>query len=269
MSDGGGATDGRGDAGAGGDTAPAAANPDAASDAAFGLPRPASASDPTANAPTVQTQLERRSAGLPYVGNAEIGARAGRALALTQQYRDEMLRDYDAAQDVLRDLLGSLGERSHVVPPLFVDDGSNVFVGDRVFINANLTALDVVPIRIGDDAQLGPNVQLLAPTHPINPELRASGVEAGEPITIEAGVWLGGGVIVAPGVTIGAGSVVGAGAVVTRSIPPRSVAVGNPARVIRSVDDLPEREAEQWAGASDALALADRDDPDLTPRFGV
>ncbi|GGA61188.1 maltose O-acetyltransferase [Pseudoclavibacter endophyticus] len=225
------------------------------------------AAGPDSAAP--RTQLERRTAGLPYVGDAEVADRGARALALTQQYREAMLRDHDEARGVLATLLGTYGEGAHIVPPLFVDDGANLHIGDRVFINAGLTALDVVPIHIGADSQLGPNVQLLAPTHPINPELRAAGVEAGEPITIEDGVWLGGGVIVTPGVTIGAGSVVGAGAVVTRSIPPRSVAVGNPARVIRSVDEQSDREAARWAATADALGLAGRDQPDLTPRFGV
>jgi maltose O-acetyltransferase len=96
-------------------------------------------------------------------------------------------------------------------------------------------ALDVASIDIGDDVQIGPNVQLLTPTHPIEPEPRRAKVEGAKPIVIGNNVWLGGGAIVCPGVTIGENTVVGAGAVVTRNLPPNVVAVGNPARVIRSI----------------------------------
>ena len=84
-------------------------------------------------------------------------------------------------------------------------------------------------------SRLGPNVQLLTPTHPVDAELRRAKWEAAEPITIGDNVWLGGGVIVLPGVTIGENTVVGAGAVVSKDLPAGVVAVGNPARVIRSV----------------------------------
>lgn len=100
-------------------------------------------------------------------------------------------------------------------------------------MNYNLTALDVAPITIGSHVQIGPNVQLLTPTHPLDPALRREKLEAAESIVIGDNVWLGGGVIVLPGVTIGENSVIGAGAVVTRDVPANVVAVGNPARVIR------------------------------------
>ncbi len=80
-------------------------------------------------------------------------------------------------------------------------------------------------------------MQLLTPTHPVDPDLRRAKWEAAEQITIEDNVWLGGGAIVLAGVTVGADSVVGAGAVVTRDVPAGVVAVGQPARVIRSVRD--------------------------------
>jgi maltose O-acetyltransferase len=84
--------------------------------------------------------------------------------------------------------------------------------------------------------QIGPNVQLLTPTHPTEPEPRRAKWEAAQPITIGANVWLGGGVIVLPGVTIGENTVVGSGAVVTRDLPANVVAVGNPARIVRRLD---------------------------------
>jgi maltose O-acetyltransferase len=120
-------------------------------------------------------------------------------------------------------------------PPLYVDHGTNLRVGARCFANFGLVALDVADITIGDDVQIGPNVQLLTPTHPVEPGLRRAKWEAAEPITIGDNVWLGGGAIVLPGVTIGENTIVGAGAVVTRDLPADVVAVGDPARVVRTL----------------------------------
>ncbi|MGA8255465.1 MAG: sugar O-acetyltransferase [Nocardioides sp.] len=136
---------------------------------------------------------------------------------------------------LLEQLLGSVGVDCEIRSPLYVDFGSNLHLGDRVFVNYGLTALDVAPITIGDDVQIGPHVQLLTPTHPLEADLRRAKWEAAEPITIGANVWLGGGVIVCPGVTIGDNTVVGAGSVVTKDLPADVVAVGNPARVIREL----------------------------------
>ena len=128
-----------------------------------------------------------------------------------------------------------MGPGAAVRPPLYVDYGHRVTLGAGVFINFGATLLDVAPIRIGAHTQIGPNVQLLTPTHPLDAAERRAGWESAEPITIGENVWLGGGVIVCPGVTIGDNTVVGAGAVVTRDLPAGVVAVGNPARVIKEI----------------------------------
>ena len=134
-------------------------------------------------------------------------------------------------------MLGDLGEGAYVKPPLFVDYGENIRIGARTFVNSNLTALDVAAITIGEDCQIGPNVQLLTPTHPIDPRSRRDKLEAARPITLGDNVWLGGGVVVCPGVTIGDNTVVGAGAVVTKDLPANVVAIGNPARVAREIGE--------------------------------
>ncbi|MGC5627910.1 sugar O-acetyltransferase [Georgenia sp. Z1344] len=139
------------------------------------------------------------------------------------------------APELLRRLLGHVGDGVEVRPPLYVDYGSNVSIGAGSFVNYNLMVLDVAAVTIGQDCLIGPNVQLLTPTHPVEAEPRRAKLEAAAPITIEDNVWLGGGVIVCPGVTIGNDSVIGAGAVVTKDVPAGVVAVGNPARVIRPI----------------------------------
>ena len=124
---------------------------------------------------------------------------------------------------------------TYIRPPLRVDYGSHLRIGARTFANYGLVALDVADITIGDDVQIGTNVQLITPTHPVDPSLRRQKWEAAKPIAIGDNVWLGSGAIVLPGVTIGENTVVGAGAVVTRDLPAGVVAVGNPARVIRTL----------------------------------
>lgn len=181
-----------------------------------------------------RTQRERMLAGDLYLADdPELERDARRAVRLAADYADAYPRDPDAARAILAELLGGLGEGAHIRAPLTVDYGSHLTVGAGTFVNAGLTALDVAPITIGRDCQIGPNVQLLTPTHPLEPGPRRDKLEAARPIVLEDNVWLGGGVIVLPGVGIGENSVVGAGSVVTRDVPPNVVAVGNPARVVR------------------------------------
>jgi maltose O-acetyltransferase len=183
-----------------------------------------------------RTNRERMLAGDLYIADDPENARlAQRALRLADAYHRASVADDAGARSLLVELLGTLGEDAYVKPPLFVDYGENLHIGPRTFVNYNLTALDVATITIGADCQLGPGVQLLTPTHPVEPEPRRDKLEAALPIVLGDNVWLGGGVIVCPGVTIGDNTVVGAGAVVTKDLPANVVAVGNPARVVREI----------------------------------
>ncbi|MFK4118961.1 sugar O-acetyltransferase [Streptomyces longwoodensis] len=183
-----------------------------------------------------RTNLERMRAGDLYIADdPEIARRQQQAVRLAARYQAAYAEDTDAARPLLAELLGALGEEAQVRPPLYVDYGSNIRIGARTFVNYNLTALDVADIVIGADCQIGPNVQLLTPTHPLEPGPRRDKLEAARPITIGDNVWLGGGAIVLPGVTIGDNAVIGAGAVVTKDVPANVVAVGNPARPVRSL----------------------------------
>ena len=183
-----------------------------------------------------RTNRERMLAGDLYIADdPDIAREAQRAVRLAAEYLAAYSQDATAAQPILAELVGELCEGAHVKPPLYVDYGSYIRIGARTFINYNLTALDVAPITIGADCQIGPSVQLLTPTHPLEPQPRKDKLEAAQPITIGDNVWIGGGAIVLPGVTIGDNSVVGAGAVVTKDVPANVVVVGNPARVVREL----------------------------------
>lgn len=123
-------------------------------------------------------------------------------------------------------------------PPFHCDYGTNIKLGKHFYSNYNCVILDVAEVKIGDNVMFAPNVQLYTATHPVDIQRRINeGVEYGLPITIGDNVWLGGGVVVCPGVSIGEGAVIGAGSVVTKDIPANVVAVGNPCRVIRTIDN--------------------------------
>ena len=175
-------------------------------------------------------------AGELYIAeDPQLGEDSRRAQALTHRLNTMDPNDHARVRALFTDLLGSFGEGSAIRPPFQCDYGYQTHIGARTFANWGLVSLDVATVRIGDDVQIGPNVQLLTATHPIDPQPRRDRWEAAAPITIEDNVWLGGGVIVCPGVTIGENTVVGAGAIVVRDLPANVVAVGNPARVVRTI----------------------------------
>ena len=183
-----------------------------------------------------RTHRERMIAGDIYDPEAaELVGRRLQATQLTEQYNRTSIANAAVRKSILDDLFGHAGEAIEIRTGLQVDYGSNISIGARTFANFGFTALDVSPITIGEDVQIGPNVQLLTPTHPIDPAQRRAKIEASKPITIGDNVWLGGGVIVCPGVTIGENTVVGAGSVVVKSLPANVVAVGNPARIVKRI----------------------------------
>jgi galactoside O-acetyltransferase len=138
---------------------------------------------------------------------------------------------------LLEAILGSVGERTILLPPFHAGFGSNVHIGDDFFGNVNLTFVDDVEITIGDGVMIAPSVTLTTTGHPVHPDRRVDFTRFSEPIVVEDKVWIGSNVAVMPGVRIGYGSVIGAGSVVTRDVPPMVVAHGVPARVARPITD--------------------------------
>ena len=183
-----------------------------------------------------RTQRQRMLDGDLYIADdPQLAADSLRARRLPDRFNATVADAAEERRGILEALLGEFGAESEIRPPFYCDYGYQIRIGARVFANFGLVALDVAAITIGDDVQIGPNVQLLTPTHPVEADLRLAKWEAAGPITIGANVWLGGGVIVLAGVDIGENTVVGAGSVVTRSLPADVVAVGSPARVTRTL----------------------------------
>lgn len=200
------------------------------------------------------TEREKMFSGSVYDPFSEgMPEERARAHELCRQYNLLRESDKENRERLLRELIPDCGKNVYLQGPVQVDFGSHIRIGDYSYANFNLVILDENRVTIGSNVFIGPNCSFLTPVHPLCPEDRnvfrnaktgaQTNLERCEPITVEDNCWLGGGVTVLPGVTIGEGSVIGAGSVVTKSIPPHSLAFGNPCRVIRSVtgvDRLPE-----------------------------
>lgn len=188
-----------------------------------------------------RSMRERMLAGDLYIADDPVlREERQRAAMLMEAFNRSPASDPDARRALLVELLGGFGQESEIRPPLYCDYGVHTRIGARTFINFGAVLLDVAAITIGDDVQIGPYVQLLTATHPLSARLRVAKWESAQPINIGDNVWLGGGVIVGPGVSIGDNTVVGAGSVVTLDLPADVLAVGTPARVVRSVEIQPD-----------------------------
>ncbi|MBD2760584.1 sugar O-acetyltransferase [Yimella sp. cx-573] len=186
---------------------------------------------------------ERMESGELYIAiDPELRQMSSAALDLINEYNETSVRQANRRREILEQLLGAVGDDCEIRPPFQVDYGSNIRMGNGCFANFGLIALDVATITIGDDVLMGPNVQLLTPTHPIAPGPRRAKWEAAKPIVIEDNVWLGGGAIVCPGVTIGENSIVAAGAVVVKDVPANVIVGGNPAKVLREFSEAERAE---------------------------
>jgi maltose O-acetyltransferase len=164
-------------------------------------------------------------------------------LEAERQKTKELLRLYNLTeamperQTILKQLLGQIGQNSIIEPPFYCSYGHNTHIGDHVFLNVLCNILDNNEVHIGHHVMIGPAVQIYTAAHLLQAEARNQGLEVTKPIVIEDNVWLGGGAILLPGVRIGQNAVVGAGSVVSRSVPANTVVAGNPARVIREIEE--------------------------------
>lgn len=184
-------------------------------------------------APAETERDKMRSGRLYRADDPELVQARARCRELLRELNDEP--DEAARLAVLRRLLGGIGSATSIQPPFACDYGSNIWIGDRVYLNFNCVILDCAEVRIGDGTQIASGVQLLAADHPREPHLRRELLELARPVTIGSNVWIGAAAIVCPGVSVGDDSIIGAGSVVTRDVPAGVVAVGSPARVVREL----------------------------------
>ncbi|MFX1572361.1 MAG: sugar O-acetyltransferase [Promethearchaeota archaeon] len=182
------------------------------------------------------SEKEKMLAGQLYnAGDPQLTNERNHAHILCQQYNQLNFLDYSGRKRILTELFASFEEPLTIEPPFYCDYGKNIQLGKNVYMNTNCVILDVNRVKIGDDTKFGPYVQLYSATHPLDPDLRKTGDELGLPITIGNNVWIGGGAIICPGISIGDDSVIGAGSIVTKNVPTRVYAAGNPCKVIKKL----------------------------------
>lgn len=180
--------------------------------------------------------LERMESGkLFYAGDPELSRAKLRCKELLYDFNHARPSQAGEMLALLGQLLGAVGEGCWIEPPLYVNWGRRIALGDHVYANTGLTVIDDTFVTIGSHVMLGPRVTISAATHPVDPELRRQAYQYDLPVVLEENVWVGAGATILPGVTIGKNSVIGAGSVVDRDIPPDVVAAGVPCRVLREI----------------------------------
>ena len=185
------------------------------------------------------TEYEKMHSGNIYnPGDEELFKEQIKCLDRLYDFNATRPTELDKRSQMLKEMLAEVGENCYIEPPFHSNwGGKNVHLGKNVYFNFNATLVDDTHIYIGDCTMLGPNVVIATAGHPILPELREKALQYNLPVHIGKNCWLGAGVIVLPGVTIGDNTVIGAGSVVTKDIPANVVAVGNPCKVLREINE--------------------------------
>ncbi len=146
--------------------------------------------------------------------------------------------DVEKKEQYMKEVFAECGENNYIELPFNANwGGHNVHFGSDIYANSNLTLVDDGHIFVGDKVMFGPNVTIATANHPIDPELRAKGLQYNKDVYIGENTWIGSGVVIVPGVKVGKNVVIGAGSIVTKDIPDNVVAVGNPCRVLREVSE--------------------------------
>lgn len=183
------------------------------------------------------TEREKQQQGLEYLTvDEELISMVKHSQMLCFKYNSLSPDNSGERERLIRELIPNIGEDFAIEQPFHCDYGINLYIGKNFYANYNLTILDCARVTIGDNCFIGPNVSIYTPNHPLDVERRNALLETALPVTIGDNVWIGGSAVINPGVTIGDNCVIGSGAVVTRDIPPNSLAVGNPARVIKTIN---------------------------------
>lgn len=188
----------------------------------------------------MQSEKEKMLRGEIYDANydPELISERTRCKVMCRRYNDIQPDCLEERAALLRSLLGKTGKTFLVEQPFYCDYGYNIEIGENFYSNINLVILDGAKVKFGDNVFIAPNCGFHTAGHPLNASRRNAGLEYARPITVGNNVWIGAGVNVLPGVTIGDNCVIGAGSVVNKDIPANSLAVGNPCRVIRSLENI-------------------------------
>lgn len=184
------------------------------------------------------TEKEKMLAGEIYDANynPELTEERIKAKELCYDYNNLRPSEIEKREKLIRKIINKTGEKFWIEPNFFCDYGYNITLGENFYSNHNLVILDAAKVEFGDNVFIAPNCGFYTAGHPLDSERRNKGLEYAKPIKVGNNVWIGAGVTVLPGVTIGDNSVIGAGSVVNKDIPENVVAVGNPCRVIKNIE---------------------------------
>ncbi|MBM7834768.1 sugar O-acetyltransferase [Clostridium sardiniense] len=184
------------------------------------------------------TEKEKMLSGNLYMANDEELRRDNKkSRMLTRLFNNSTEEQIPYRKELLKELFEKTGENLYIEPPFRCDYGCHISVGNNFYANYDCIIVDVCKVEIGENVLFGPRVGIYTAGHPIDAEIRDTGLEFGKPVKIGNSVWVGGSTVINPGVTIGNNVVIGSGSVVTKDIPDNVVAVGNPCRVLRTITD--------------------------------
>jgi maltose O-acetyltransferase len=177
-----------------------------------------------------------RDGKLYNAGDPKLVADREQAREITRKFNQTAATEYRQRRNLLKELLGSLGDECEIEPPFRCDYGTNIHVDENFYANFECVILDVCRVEIGENCLIGPSVHIYTATHPLPASERVKGPEYGKPVTIGDDVWIGGRAILNPGVTVGNNAVLGSGAVVTDNVPDNAIVQGNPATVVKRIE---------------------------------
>lgn len=194
----------------------------------------------------MRSQLERMLSGDLYNAMTEEFEKIARKKTrLLEKYSQTGFGDHKERTEILAELFNKNGRNTFIKAPFYCDYGFNISIGENFFANYDCIMMDNARITIGDNVLFGPRVGLYTVGHPVDVEVRASGLEFCKEIVIGNDVWLGANVVVNPGVTIGDNTIIGSGSVVTKDIASDVIAAGNPCRIIRAIT---KEDRDYWQG---------------------
>ena len=190
------------------------------------------------------TEKEKMLSGKLYMASdAELRKEAKKCRKLIRLFNNSTEEEIDYRTSLLKDLFGKVGKNVFIEPTFRCDYGKNIYIGDNFFANYDCIILDVCKVEIGNNVMFGPRVSVYTAGHPIDAEVRITGLEFGKEIKIGDNVWVGGNTVINPGIKIGDNVVIGSGSVVTKDIEDDVIVAGNPCRVLRKITD---EDKEYW-----------------------
>ncbi|MBS5951266.1 MAG: sugar O-acetyltransferase [Clostridium sp.] len=186
----------------------------------------------------MMTEKEKMLSGNLYMANdQELKADVKKSRMLTRLFNNTTEEQKEYRAELLKELFKKTGDNIYIEPSFKCDYGCNISVGNNFYANFDCIILDVCNVDIGENVFFAPRVCIYTAGHPIDAEVRNTGLEFGKPVKIGNDVWVGGNTVINPGVNIGSNVVIGSGSVVTKDIPDNVIAVGNPCRVLREITE--------------------------------